>query len=143
GSLRERETVTLTVSLGQRLRAVPTDLAGLPFEDARAVLERAGLAAADPVPRHDEEVPEGHVVRAVDATPVEAETGTPITLVVSQGPHPRVVPPTGGLTPEQACAELVGVQLTCRLDEAFSDTVEVGVVIGTDPEAGTEAARDS
>lgn len=142
-SLREGRTVTIVVSLGQLLHPVPTDLAGLPFEEARARLQAAGLDAAEPVARHDEEVPEGHIVRAVDATPEQAETGTPITLVVSAGPAPRTVPETAGSTPEQACAALLNVQLQCERAETFSDTVPEGVVVGTEPEAGAQAPRDS
>jgi serine/threonine-protein kinase len=142
-SLQEGETVRLTVSLGPLLRTVPTDLAELPFEEARARLEAAGLAAADPVVRFHETVEEGHVIRAVDATPAEAETGTPITLVVSQGPRPRVVPPSAGQTLEQVCADLAAVQLECERGEAFSDTVPAGQVIGTDPGAGEEVSRGS
>jgi serine/threonine-protein kinase len=142
-SLREGETLVLTVSLGQELRAVPTDLRGLPLADAIVRLEQAGFTAAEPVGRHDEEVPEGSVVRTVDATPVEAETGTPITVVVSQGPNPRVVPPSEGQSIEQVCAALAAAQLGCEAGEAFSDTIAAGQVVGTEPPVGTEVPRDS
>ena len=142
-SLREGETVTLTVSLGQELRAVPTDLVGLTLEEARVRLEQAGLVAAEPVLRFDEDVEEGRVVRLVDATPTEAETGTEITMVVSQGPEPRVVPASEGQTLDQVCAALGEVQLQCEPGEAFSDTIPAGQVVGTDPAAGSEVPRDS
>jgi eukaryotic-like serine/threonine-protein kinase len=142
-SLKEGRTVVLTVSLGQELRRVPTDLGGLPFEEAVIRLDQAGLTAADPVQRHHEEIPAGSVIRTVDATPEEAETGTAITLVVSQGPAPRTVPPTEGQTLEQVCQALAGLQLQCEEGEAFSDTVPEGFVVGTEPPAGAAAERDS
>src|SRR5690606_7507236 len=46
-------------------------------------------------------------------------------------------------TPEQACAALLNVQLQCERAETFSDTVPEGVVVGTEPEAGAQAPRDS
>jgi beta-lactam-binding protein with PASTA domain/tRNA A-37 threonylcarbamoyl transferase component Bud32 len=142
-SLREGDTVVLTVSLGQELRTVPTDLPGLTLEEALVRLDGAGLTAAEPAHRFDEEVEAGRVIRLADDTPTDAETGTPITLVVSDGPRPRVVPETEGATFEQACAALAQVQLGCEEGEAFSDTMPAGFVIGTDPAAGVEAARDS
>ena len=142
-SLKEGRTVVVTVSLGQELRVVPTDLAGLPEADAIVRLEAAGLTAAEPVLRHDEAVPAGSVIRVVDDSPTEAETGTPITLVVSQGPAPRTVPPSEGQTIEQVCAALAAVQLGCEAGEAFSDTIPAGQVVGTEPAAGQQAPRDS
>ena len=143
-SLREGETVLLTISAGRELRAVPTDLAGLPEPDAVARLEAAGLTAAEPQRVADEAVAEGQVVGLAEGTPVEAETGTAITLVVSTGPAPRVVPDVAqGSDPAAACAAIEEVQLVCATREEFSDDVEEGNVIGLEPGPGTEVARDS
>jgi len=142
-SLQEGDTVVLTVSLGQELRTVPTDLVGLTLEEALVRLDGAGLTAAEPARRFDEEVEAGRIIRLADDTPTDAETGTPITLVVSDGPRPRVVPETEGATFEQACAALAQVQLGCEQGETFSDTMPAGFVVGTEPGAGAEAARDS
>lgn len=143
-SLREGETVVLTVSVGRRLRTVPTDLVGLPEADAVARLEEAGLVAGEPDRVPHEEVPEGHVVGLAEGTPEEAETGTPIGLVVSTGPAPRTVPAVEvGSDPVAACTAIEAVQLVCESREAFSDDVERGRVVGLEPAAGEEVARGS
>ena len=141
-SLKEGETVTLTVSAGLELRTVPNDLAGLPEADAVGRLQAAGLTAAEPQRVADEEVAEGSVISLAEGTPQEAETGTAITLVVSTGPAPRVVPPVEpGSDPTAACNAIEAVQLVCASREEFSDDVEEGRVIGLDPGSGSEAAR--
>jgi serine/threonine-protein kinase len=143
-SLREGETVVLTISLGRELRTVPTDLAGLPVADAEQRLVEAGLAVGERQGVADETVPADHVIGLAEGTPPEAETGTPISLVVSTGPAPRTVPAiAAGSDPAAACAPVEAVQLACELVEEFSDDVPAGQVIGTDPAAGAEVPRDS
>jgi beta-lactam-binding protein with PASTA domain len=143
-SLREGETVLLTISAGRELRSVPTDLVGLPEADAVGRLEAAGLTAGEPQRTPDEVVPEGHVISLAEGTPEQAETGTAVSLVVSTGPSPRVVPDVAaGADPTEACAAIEAVQLTCATREEFSDDVEEGRVMGLDPAPGTEVARDT
>jgi serine/threonine-protein kinase len=63
---------------------------------------------------------------------------------VSDGAAPRqvpAIPPTS--TFEQAAAAITAVQLVPARQDAFSDTVPEGQIIGTSPAAGTEVARDS
>ena len=143
-SLREGETVLLTISAGRELRTVPTDLAGMPEPDAVVQLEAAGLAAAEPQRVASEDLAEGLVIGLAEGTPETAETGTAITLVVSTGPSPRVVPDVAqGSDPTAACLAVEEVQLVCASREEFSDDVEEGKVIGLEPGPGTEVARDS
>jgi serine/threonine protein kinase/beta-lactam-binding protein with PASTA domain len=143
-SLEEGEEVTLTVSLGQQLRAVPTDLAGLPLPEALVRLEAAGLTAGEPQRTFDEAVALDGVIGLAEGTPPDVESGTAIVLVVSDGPAPRAVPSLpAGTTPADACVAVEAVQLVCSQQEVFSDTVPAGQVVGTEPAAGTEVPRDS
>ena len=142
--LDEGEVVVLTVSLGQGLRAVPTDLVGLPFDQASARLVEAGLAVAEPQRAFDENVPVDAVVALGEGTPPDVETGTAITLVVSDGPEPRTVPAiVPGSAPADACAALAAVQLGCEQVEVFDDAVPAGQVVGTAPAAGEQVPRDT
>ena len=66
-----------------------------------------------------------------------------IHLVISDGPAPVPVPDVSGGSCDTATSALVAKRLTATCDQAFSETVPVGQVIGTDPAAGTSAPRDS
>ena len=142
-SLREGDEVVLTISAGQELHAVPQEVIGIPFADAQALLQQAGLAGVEAERRNDEAVARDSVIAFAEGTPEQAETGSEIGLVVSDGPAPRTIPETAGNTLEQACAAIGGVQLQCEQGQAFSDTVPQGTVIGTDPPAGQQVHRDS
>lgn len=143
-SMEEGQTVVLTVSLGRELREVPGDLAGLPLAEAELRIIEAGLTVGEAQRAFSEDIEADHVISAVDGTPPTAESGTPVVLLVSDGPAPRVVPAlASGSDPAAACPAIQAVQLVCGLVEEFSDTVPAGQVIGTTPAAGTETARDS
>jgi serine/threonine-protein kinase len=143
-SLDEDKTVTITVSLGNSLVTVPTDLAGKTLEDATNELTQSGFALGTQTQQHDETVPPGSVIALDPATPPQLPKGDPVNLVVSDGPAPRTVPAiAAGSTLEQANAAITAVQLVPGRRDDFSDTVPEGQVIGTEPAAGTEVPRDS
>ena len=143
-SLQEKKTVTITVSLGNTLVSVPTDLGGKTIDEATAELAQSNLAVGNQIKQNDETVPPGVVISAETTTPPQLAKGDPVNLVISDGPKPRVIPSLDpASTFEQATAALAAVQLKAVKAEAFSDTVAAGGVIGTDPPAGTGVARDS
>src|SRR5581483_4699142 len=143
-SLKEGKTVTITVSLGNTLVAVPTDLPGKTVEDAVAELQATFLDVGTQTPQHDENVKAGVVIAVDPATPAQLPKGEKVNLIVSDGPAPRTVPQLDpSMTVEQAQAAIAAVQLKGAPEEQFSDTVPAGQLIGTDPPAGTEVPRDS
>ena len=143
-SLKEGEPVTLTISLGRELRTVPTDLAGLPVADAELRITEAGLTVGEPERVNSEDVPTEHVIGLVEGTPATAETGTAVSLVVSSGPVPRLVPAiAAGSDPAAACPAVEAVQLVCEQVLEFSDVVPNGQVIRVEPAAGSEVQRGS
>jgi serine/threonine-protein kinase len=73
----------------------------------------------------------------------QAPRESTVTLLVSDGPAPVPVPDVAGLGYDEAAAALQEKRLAPVKKEAYSDTVEEGKVIGTDPAAGQPAARDS
>jgi serine/threonine-protein kinase len=136
--------VHLVVSLGPPPRTVPADLGGLVPDEAGARLQAAELALGAVTARHDEVVPEGQVITWVGAgaeRPAELPKGTPVDLVVSDGPAPRAVPELTGVATATARARLDEVQLEGDVVEEFSTTVAKGVVIRSDPPAGRSIAR--
>src|SRR4029078_6031188 len=61
-SLDEEKTVTITVSLGNTLVDVPTDLAGKTVEEASAALAQASLSLGTQTPQHDETIAAGTII---------------------------------------------------------------------------------
>jgi serine/threonine-protein kinase len=142
--LKEEATVTITVSLGNTLVAVPTDLGGKPVDAAAAELQQLGLVLGTQTEQNDETVPPGVVISADPTTPPQLAKGEAVNVIVSKGPAPRTVPaipPTA--TFEAASKALTDVQLVPARRDEISDTVPEGQIIGTDPPAGASVARDS
>ncbi|HEX2381992.1 MAG TPA: PASTA domain-containing protein [Acidimicrobiales bacterium] len=146
-SLAEDKTVTITVSLGNTLVSVPTDLVGKSVADATAELQATSLDLGTQTPQHDESAVAGTILLVDPATPPQLPKGEKVNVTVSDGPAPRTVPqlsPT--MTFEQASQALAAVQLVgVQSDDLnrFSDAVPAGQIIGTDPPAGADVSRDS
>ncbi|MGI8936979.1 MAG: protein kinase domain-containing protein [Iamia sp.] len=139
----EGEQVTLVVSEGATLVDRPELTRGMTEQEATDLLTFSGLEA-DIERTFDEEVPADVVISVVEGLPARIEKGTSVALVVSQGPAPRAVPDDlAGMSQDDAVAALQGLGLVAEVREDFSDEVPAGQVIGTEPGAGSEAARDS
>ncbi len=142
--LEEGETVEYFVSQGNELRPVPTNLVGLPLEEAEAFLVGARLTLGEPVEERFDEQAEPGVVIEVITTDTELPTGEPVDLVVSRGPRPRQIPETLiGLTFEEAEAQLSAESLQANRIDAFDNEVPAGIVIAVAPEPGTRVERGS
>ncbi len=146
-AVRKDGTVTFTVSRGVDLVDVPDDLVGQEQAAAEAALEAAELTADYGDPEHSDDVALGLVLRATlpDGTPVEAATqakrGSPVLLVLSDGPAPVTVTSVVGISLEDATEQLARDALGVEPTEAFSDTVPAGEIIEQAPEAGATARR--
>jgi serine/threonine-protein kinase len=141
--LEEGGTLRLFVSLGNELRVVPQGLVGRPEAEAVAALEAAGLRATAK-DAFSEDVADGIVLALPNDLPRELPGGTQVELTVSRGPEPRTLPgDLAGLAYEEAAARLGELGLVPVREDHFSDDVERGRVIGTDPAAGASVPRDS
>lgn len=149
-SLPEGGTLSVTVSLGPTLVAVP-DVVGVPEADARNALGSAALEVGSVTRAHDETVPAGAVVaiaaaRGQDAPDAAGRVpkGTRFDLVVSDGPAPRIVPDgLVGAALADARARLEAVQLTASVTERFDESAPAGTVLSTGITPGTAVERDS
>lgn len=142
--LPDGRTVTLTVSDGQTIVDVPTDLAGKTLEEATAALDAVGLTASTAEEPYDEDAPKGTVIRVAEGTGARLEKGSAVPLVVSNGPEPRTIPDglVGG-SEEAAVAALDALGLEAAIVRSYSDTVDEGVVISVLPRAGETVERGS
>ncbi|NGO77832.1 Stk1 family PASTA domain-containing Ser/Thr kinase [Streptomyces sp. YC504] len=102
--IREGGTVTLTVSLGQRIVRVP-DVSGTPLAEAKKELQKAGLEPGTVTREFSDEIKRGDVIRTSPTSGTQRQTGTAVALTVSKG-EPVEVPDVTGRTPEEARDEL-------------------------------------
>lgn len=139
--LDEGDLLTVTVSLGSTLAPPPTDLVGLPLDEARARLEDAGFALGTVTENNSEDVAAG-IVMSVPPLPDELEKGTAVDLEVSAGPAPRTIPDDlTGRSFDEVAAILGDMGLEAVRAEDSSETVAEGLVIGSDPGGGAQVAR--
>jgi len=141
--LAEGDPITLIVSEGQTEVALPEITRGMTREEASNLLEFSALVPTF-TERFDEEIEADHVIAVEGDPPARIEKGTEVEVVVSQGPEPRILPADlPGQPQDDVVAALDELGLVADVQGEFSDDVEAGIVIGTDPGAGAEAARGS
>lgn len=141
--LAEGATLVVVVSEGNTLTDVPTDVVDRPLAEVRPEFEAAGLEVAVE-DAFDEEIVAGNIVAVVGELPERLPKGETVTLQVSKGPAPRVVPEIpDNATFEQAEALLAEEQLVAVRSSEFSDDVEKGRVLRLSHASGTELARGS
>ncbi len=130
------------------------DLTGVVEADAVNALLDAGLVPGVKTEAFDPAIAAGSVVATDPAAGTEVQPGSPVDYVVSLGieptptpeptPAPVVIPDLRGSTPDDAVNALLdlGLQPGQRTDK-FNGQVTAGLVIRTDPAAGTEVQPGS
>lgn len=129
--------VTVYVSSGPAEVPVPP-VVGQPLETARQMIKAAGLTEGQVTDRPDADFQPGVVLEQNPPAGVRVGSGAPINLVVSSGPETVVIPDVVGDSERDATAELNSLGLLVRPQDEYSETVAEGLVIRTDPVAGTE-----
>jgi beta-lactam-binding protein with PASTA domain/predicted Ser/Thr protein kinase len=140
GKAEEGSTVTLSVSSGPAIVAVP-DVAGLSASDATTRLEKAGFK----VTTRDEfsnTVPKGRAISTEPAAGTQLSTSQVVTIVVSRGTNQVEVPGVVGLDDQAALASLQNAGLSGVLVQRDSTEPE-GKVLSQSPGAGKLVARGS
>ena len=133
--LGKGQTVTISVSSGRL--AVP-DVTALPFADAQQKLQARGFKAE--VKRVASTKQKGIVLEQDPAAGVTAVRGTTVTLSVSSGAKPVVVPRVVGQTQGDAVQALTALGLKPVLQNVPSDQ-PAGTVVGQKPPAGKEVDK--
>jgi serine/threonine-protein kinase len=140
--LAQNEPVLVYVSAGTEPVLVP-NVIGMSQEDAEAAIEEAGLAVGTVTTRPDTEAPAGEVIEQAPLSGVELPPGTAIDLVVSEGPEEFELPDLSDIEDNEAFQQLADLGLRPAQRLEASDTVPEGIVIRTEPEAGTLVLPDS
>jgi eukaryotic-like serine/threonine-protein kinase len=133
--LDKGQTVTIFVSSGRL--AVP-NVTGLRLTDAQQRLEALGLKVV--VKRVASTKPKGFVIDQDPVAGVSALRGTTVTLSVSSGAKPVVVPRLVGQTQGDAVQALTALGLKPLLQNVPSDQPS-GTVVGQKPPAGKEVDK--
>jgi serine/threonine-protein kinase len=139
--LGDGAAVRVLVSRGPPPVDLPADLAGRPAAEAQSALEGLGFVVR--VERaYDEVVPAEAVIGTDPALGSRAPRESEIVLRVSDGPAPVPVPgDVVGRSFDDASAILRNAGFGVARADVFSDTVDAGKVVGTDPAVGQLAAR--
>ncbi|MDO5080072.1 Stk1 family PASTA domain-containing Ser/Thr kinase [Buchananella hordeovulneris] len=119
-------------------------VAGISESEARSALEFEGFATLT-TQRHDDEVAKGNVISSKPAAGERLKRGQTVTLEVSLGKEQVTVPDVTGRTVSNATDILRSNRLgaaSVRREE-YSAEVEAGVIIATDPTAGTRVDHSS
>ncbi|MFI6050342.1 Stk1 family PASTA domain-containing Ser/Thr kinase [Streptomyces violascens] len=118
--IRGNGWVTLVVSRGPETAQVPK-LDGMPLDQAKSELQKAGFAPGDTASEFNESVPQGSVIRTDPAAGVKRHTDTAVSMVVSKG-APVDVPGVVGDSVADATAALqnAGLQVTVAPDQVNS-----------------------
>ncbi|HUF99392.1 MAG TPA: PASTA domain-containing protein [Ilumatobacter sp.] len=144
--LAEAEPFLMVVSLGPTLRPLP-DSTNLLVSEAQTALVDIGMVPSV-VEQFHEVIEPGVVVswsvpgQPTLTTGAEVLPETPVELVVSVGPAPRIVPDVVRWQQADAVTELESIQLTMSVaSQEFSDDVPPGAIISQTVPAGTEVPR--
>jgi beta-lactam-binding protein with PASTA domain len=135
--LEEGQTVEIFISTGRL--AVP-DVTGLSLPQARERLEDAGYEVE--VRRRASTRPRGVVVDQDPAAGVTAVRGATVTLFVSSGVRPVVLPSVVGMSQGEALQRLTRLGLRPELNNVPSDR-PAGTVVAQNPPAESEVDRGS
>ena len=144
--------VDLVISGGSNTATVP-NVIDRTLDDAEQMLTEA----CEPQPCFEvrstesfhDTVAEGRIIEQNPSAGTEVEKGSEVLLVISRGPVPQptpepepepettAVPNVVGMPADQAASQIQAEQLIPNMIEEESEEVEAGLVIETDPPAGT------
>jgi serine/threonine-protein kinase len=111
---------------------------GLPVADAEATLADLGMQLDVASSQYSETAPKDTVISQDPAADSGAFIRFPVSVVSSLGPERYAVPDVRGATVEDATETLTDTKLAVAgQTQAFDEEVANGLVVGTDPPAGT------
>jgi beta-lactam-binding protein with PASTA domain len=139
--IRKGKTVVVIPSLGPRMIKIP-DVTGQLDVDASAALRNAGFEVTVRK-AWDDSTPRDHVVSQNPDGGTKLQEGSAVTIIVSKGPQPVEIPNVTGQAAADAKQALKTAGFTVKTKEDFSNEVADGLVISTEPGAGTKQPKGS
>ena len=141
----EGTVINFTVSKGPAPAAEVTvpDLSNMTPEEAEAELAKYKLTGKSGNSEPSDDVEVGHVCRQSPGIGTSAKAGDTITYYLSSGPNEVEVPNVSGYSENNAKSTLKAAGFTdISVVYDNSDTVTSGLVVRTDPSAGTKTAAN-
>ncbi len=133
--------VTIIVSVGPEAFPIPYVL-DIESERAIYVIEESGFALGQLLEANDNNIPRGFVISQNPVAGTKMSPQSTVDLVVSKGPSLIEVSDLSRKSPEDAIQILETLGFQYELIEEFSESVEIGLVSGTLPEAGEIVTPD-
>ena len=136
-------TVTIVVSLGPEMGTVPSEIIGLPLDDAKNAIVDAGFTVGEEVGEYSDTVPQGQVMTITPAPGEVIALRSPLSLTYSQGPAPVTIPDVIGLKEAEARTLLEGQDYVFTVTVLYDRTADVkkGEVWKVEPGVGSESTR--
>ncbi len=133
--------VNLTLSSGPPTAEIP-EVRDSPAADAQAALEGLGFVV-QAQERSNASVEAGNAVKTEPAAGQVVGIGSTVTLTVSKGPKPAVVPDVVGSRKGAASAAITDAGLVVGTDDRVENAAPQGTVLSQDPAAGSEVPTGS
>ena len=134
------QAVTAVISRGVEQKTVP-DVVGRTEQEARTAITGAGLTVGAVTNDYSPTVESGRVISSDPKAGQSINHSSAVALVVSKGRRPATVPDVRGMTVADATAALRKAGLVVgTTTEDYSDSVESGKVISSDPAAGASGS---
>lgn len=128
--------VDLVISLGPAPVVVP-DVVGMTLSEAQAALFAANLTIGSVTTEYNLVVEAGRIISQNPEAGLTVPYNSPVTLLNSLGLPPVEVPDVVGMTQANAEAAIIAADLTVgTVAEQYNDTVDAGLVVSQNPEAG-------
>jgi serine/threonine-protein kinase len=122
---------------------VPTDLAGKPADTAKTELSNLGFTNVKTSSQNSTTVAANYVISTDPTGGTSMKSDAPLTVVVSAGPPQVHVPDVRNQPQATADQTLAQAGFKTADSNAFSSTVQQGVVISTSPAGGLTAPQGS
>ena len=140
--VKKHTTVNVVISSGEEAKTTTIpNVVGMSEADAEKALRDKNLVVKKGDPVYSDDVEQGEVVSVSPSEGAEVKEGTTVTLVISKGNQPATVPKLTGKSQSDAEAALSQAGLSGNATEDYSDTVEEGVIISQDTDAGKEVSK--
>jgi serine/threonine-protein kinase len=140
GRVTHGSTVTLRLSLGPRMHALPS-VRNESVSAATADLAVLHITVSQQVEVHSLTVHKGLVVGTVPGVGAERAEGSSVKLQVSQGPQHVLIPHVQGLSQADATSALDDVGLHAAVTQHYSANTPSGTVITSHPVEGKRAIK--
>ncbi len=136
------ETETTETTTEEETGVEMIDVTGMDEETAVSLLEELGFRVVTRTEVSDE-VDEGYVIEQSREAGETFSEGVSVTLTISSGSGTVVLDDYSGKTQSEVVEELKSLGLLTTITQEYSDEIEAGMVISTNPGAGTEVAEDT